>query len=81
MSCFQWAEMLPWVHSLIMCYFLWVMVLPWLHGLVMHCFLWSVVLSWVHGPVMCCDGLGMACFSAVCISGVMSLVMLLLMFS
>ena len=81
MGCFQWAEMLPWPHGLGMHYFLWVEMLPWSHGLVMHCFLWAVVLSWVHGPAMCCGGLEMACFGAVFISGVTSLVTSLLVLS
>ena len=55
-------------------------MLPLLHGLVKCWFIWSEVLSWVHGPVMWCDGFGMACFGAVCISGVTSLVALLCWF-
>ena len=73
--------MLPWMNASEMCYFLWVMVLPWSHGLVMCCFLWGMVLSWVHGSVECCDGLGKACCGTVFVSGVTSLVMLLLVSS
>ena len=73
--------MLPWVHGPEMQYFLWVTVLPWSPGLVMCCFLGAVVLFWECGCVDCCDGLGKTCCGSVFISGVTSLVMLLLVSS